>query len=92
MNNIEIQSTPNLKLIKPSIQFFSSTNWNSDVVLSKENKSSIERKKFAREVKIAIYFEFFSTFFWLPVVIKMNIAPINGINIINERIGKFILI
>ena len=50
----------------------------------------MERKKFAREVKIATYFEFFTTVFCEPFVIKINSAPISGINMIAERIGKFI--
>tara|TARA_Y100001960_G_C14454979_1_gene719158 strand:- start:615 stop:812 length:198 start_codon:yes stop_codon:yes gene_type:complete len=60
------------------------------VVVSNEYQSKSERKKLATEVKIATYLEFFSTFFILPCVIKINNAPIVGINIIAERIGKFI--
>ncbi len=90
INNIEIPSIPNLKLKKPLIQFFSSTNWNSDIELSKENQRKIERTKFANDVKIATYLEFFSTLAWFPLVIKINRAPIRGMKIIAERIGKFI--
>ena len=50
----------------------------------------MERKKFVREEKIATYFEFFSTFFCGPLVMKIKKAPVKGINIIAERIGKFI--
>ena len=50
----------------------------------------MERKKFAKEEKIATYFEFLSTIFCSPLVIKINRAPISGINIIAESIGKFI--
>jgi len=50
----------------------------------------MERKKFVKEEKIATYFEFFTTAFGSPLVTKINKAPISGINIIAERIGKFI--
>ena len=50
----------------------------------------MERKKFAREEKIATYFELFTTIFSSPLVIEINKAPISGINMIAERIGKFI--
>ena len=46
--------------------------------------------KFAKEEKIATYFELFITVFCSPLVTKINKAPISGINIIAERIGKFI--
>ena len=90
MNNIEIPSIPTWKLINPLIQSLFSTNWNSDVETSKEYHRKIERKKFAREEKIATYFEFFTTDFCSPLVIEINKAQISGINIIAERIGKFI--
>ena len=50
----------------------------------------MERKKFTKVENIATYFEFFSVFFKFPLVSKTNIAPIRGIKIIAERIGKFI--
>jgi hypothetical protein len=59
-------------------------------VASKEYQRKSESKKFAKDEKIATYFEFFSTFFCEPFVTKMNRAPISGIKIIAERIGKFI--
>jgi hypothetical protein len=90
INKIEIPSMPNLKLIKPSIQYFSSTNWKFDVERSKEYQRKRPSKKFVSEEKIATYFEFFSTFFCGPLIIKIKMAPIKGINIIAERIGKFI--
>ena len=90
INKIEIPSIPSWKLIKPSIQFFSSTNWKSEVEVSKEYQRKMERKKFVREEKIATYFEFFSTLFCEPLLINTKRAPIRGINIIAERIGKFI--
>tara|TARA_B100001123_G_scaffold404877_1_gene494721 strand:- start:608 stop:787 length:180 start_codon:yes stop_codon:yes gene_type:complete len=59
-------------------------------VVSKEYQRKSERKKFASEENIATYLEFFSTFFWAPLVIRIKKAPIIGIKIIAERIGKFI--
>ena len=56
----------------------------------KENQRKSVSIKFANEEKIAAYFEFFSTIFWGPLVKKIKKAPIKGINIIAERIGKFI--
>jgi len=61
-----------------------------DIELSKEYQRKIDSKKFAKEENIATYFEFFSTVFGVPLVINIKKAPINGINIIAERIGKFI--
>ena len=90
INKIEIPSIPSWKLIKPSIQFFFSTNLKSDVEVSKKYHRKSERRKFAEDEKIATYFEFFSTFFCSHLVIKINKAPISGINMIAERIGKFI--
>tara|TARA_B100001250_G_C19161534_1_gene512517 strand:- start:46 stop:363 length:318 start_codon:yes stop_codon:yes gene_type:complete len=90
INKIEIPSTPSLKLIKPLIQFFSSINWKSAEELSNKYQRIIDRKKLAIEVKIATYLEFFSIFFCVPLVIKIKRAPINGMNIIDDRIGKFI--
>ena len=49
-----------------------------------------ERKKFTREEKIATYFEFFITIFLSPFITKINKAPMSGINMIAESIGKFI--
>jgi hypothetical protein len=50
----------------------------------------MERKKFAREEKIATYFELLIIFLCSPLVTKINKAPISGINMIAESIGKFI--
>ena len=44
------------------------------------------------EENIATYLEFLLTSFSLPLVIKTNKAPIKGIKIIAESIGKFISI
>ena len=62
----------------------------SGIELSKEYQRKSERKKLAKEEKIATYLEFFSTFFCDPFVIKIKKEPISGIKIIAERIGKFI--
>ena len=78
INRIEIPSIPNWKVIKPSIQFLFSINWKSETVLSNKTHKKIERKKFAIDIKIATCLEFFSTFFSLPLVIKINKAPIIG--------------
>ena len=65
-------------------------NFLFDVDVSKLYQRKSERKKFDIEENIATYFEFFSTFFCSPRVIKINKAPTKGINIIAERIGKVI--
>jgi len=59
-------------------------------VVSKEYQRKSERKKFTKDEKIATYFEFFSTFLEFPLVTKINKAPMRGMKIIAERIGKFI--
>ena len=89
-NKIEIPSIPNLKLKKSFTHIFSSTNWNSDIDLSNEYQRNKVNRKFADDEKIATYLEFFSILVWEPLVININSAPIKGINIIAERIGKFI--
>ena len=53
INKMEIPSIPNLKVIKLLIQFFSSTNWKSEVVGSNKNQRKIERKRFAIDENIA---------------------------------------
>ena len=90
INKIEIPSIPNWKVIKPFIQFFFSTNWKSDVEVEKIAQRYSERKKFVSEENIGTCFEFFSTFFCEPLVIRIKKAPIKGIKIIADRIGKFI--
>ena len=47
INSIEIPSTPNLNFIKLLIQDFSSTNWNSAVLMSKEYHKNSDNKKVA---------------------------------------------
>ena len=56
----------------------------------KEDDRSYFLKKLTREEKIATYFEFFSEFFCFPCTAKIKKAPISGIKIIAESIGKFI--
>ena len=90
INKIDIPSTPNWKLTSPSIQFFFSINWNYEIEGSKKYQRKSERKKLTEDVKIATYFEFFSTTFCWPFITKINNDPISGINIIEESIGKFI--
>ena len=65
-------------------------NWKSDVEVSKENQRKSESKKLVKEEKMATYLEFFSTFLWGPLIKKIKRAPISGINIIADNIGKFI--
>ena len=57
---------------------------------SKENQRNKERKKLTNEENIATYFEFFSAFFDVPLINKINKDPMNGIRIIEDNIGKFI--
>ena len=47
INNIDIPSIPNLNFIKLFIQDFSSTNWNSEVLTSKEYQRNNDNKKVA---------------------------------------------
>tara|TARA_B100000029_G_scaffold78923_1_gene70373 strand:+ start:299 stop:466 length:168 start_codon:yes stop_codon:yes gene_type:complete len=49
-----------------------------------------ETKKFAKEVKTATFFEFFSIFFGVPLVKKIKKAPISGRKVRMDKIGKFI--
>ena len=87
INKIEIPSTPNLNLMYPLIQFFSSTNWNPEKLLSKENHKKRHNTKFARLVKIEIYLELLS---FDVLNIKIKKAPNRGKKIIDDKIGKFI--
>jgi hypothetical protein len=59
-------------------------------VASNENQRKRDKKKLAIEEKTATYFEFVSIFFSDPFVAKIKKAPIRGINIIADKIGKFI--
>jgi len=59
------------------------------LLMHPEDKESFKKQN-SREEKIATYFEFFSTVFCSPLITKINKAPISGINMIAERIGKFI--
>ena len=89
-NNIEIPSMPSLKLKYPIIHCLFSTNWKSDVELSKENHKKIERKKFAKDVKIATYFALLIDLSEEFFINSTNIDPMRGIKIIADNIGKFI--
>ena len=91
INSIEMPSIPSLKSIKSLSHFFSSRNWKLDVDVSNEYHKNKDSKKFVKEVNIATYFELFSTTLGLPLITKINSAPINGINIIVDKIGKFII-
>ena len=90
INKIDIPSTPIWKFIKFLIHTLFSINWNSDIVGSNKYQSKIAKKKLIKEEKIAMYLEFFSIFSFEPFVKKIKKAPMNGIKIIAERIGKFI--
>ena len=47
INSIDMPSTPNLNFMKLLIQDFSSTNWNSEVLMSKEYHRNNDSKKVA---------------------------------------------
>ena len=89
INRIDIPSTPNLNFIKLFIQDFSSTNWNSDVFISKEYHKNNERKNVAillnKEIEIELKFVV------LSLDIKMKKELIKGKKIKVDNIGKFIL-
>ena len=89
INKIEIPSIPSLNLINPLIQFFSSTNWNPEKVLSKENHKKRHNIKFATLVKIEIYFELLS---FSVLKIKIKKAPNKGKKITDDKIGKSIIL
>ena len=89
INKIEIPSIPSLNLINPLIQFFSSTNWNPEKVLSKENHKKRHNIKFAKLVKIEIYFELLS---FSVLKIKIKKAPNKGKKITDDKIGKSIIL
>ena len=92
IKSIEIPSTPNLNLNKPLIQFLSSRNWKSEVELSKEYHKKIDKKKFTSDTKIAKYFEFCSAISFDPLVKRMKILPISGRKVMDDKIGKFIIL
>ena len=89
INSIEIPSTPNLNFIKLLIQDFSSTNWNSEVFISKEYHKNNERKKVATLLNKEIEIEL--TFVVLSLDNKMKKELIKGKKIKVDNIGKFIL-
>ena len=89
INKIEIPSIPSLNFINPLIQFFSSTNWNPEKLLSKENHKKRHNIKFAKLVKIEIYFELLS---FSVLKIKIKKAPNKGKKITDDKIGKSIIL
>ena len=89
INSIEIPSTPNLNFIKLLIQDFSSTNWNSELFISKEYHKNNERKKVATLLNSEIEIEL--TFVVLSLDNKMKKELTKGKKIKVDNIGKFIL-
>mgnify|MGYP005716791529 CR=1 FL=1 len=89
INNIDMPSTPSLNFIKLFIQDFSSTNWNSEVLISKEYHKNNERKKVATLLNKEIEIEL--TFVVLSLDKKMKKELTKGKKIKVDNIGKFIL-
>ena len=89
IKRIDIPSTPNLNLIKLLIQDFSSTNWNSELFISKEYHKNNERKKVATLLNSEIEIEL--TFVVLSLDNKMKKELTKGKKIKVDNIGKFIL-
>tara|TARA_B100001741_G_scaffold89429_1_gene73160 strand:+ start:1577 stop:1876 length:300 start_codon:yes stop_codon:yes gene_type:complete len=92
INKIEIPSIPNLNFMKPLIQKNSSKNWKSEVDLSNEYQRNNVRKKFTKVVNIETYIAPLLVSFFSSFVRSIKNAPINGRNVIEESIGKFIYI
>ena len=89
INNIEIPSIPNLNFIESFIHDFSSTNWNSDEVKSKEYQTNSARMKFAKLVNKERYIA--PLLFLRLLVIKIKKELKSGKNIKVDKMGKFIL-
>ena len=89
IKSIDIPSTPNLNFIWLFIQDFSSTNWNSEVFISKECHKNNERKKVATLLNKEIEIEL--TFVDLSLDNKIKRELIKGKKIKVDNIGKFIL-
>ena len=89
IKSIDIPSTPNLNFIKLLIQDFSSTNWNSEVFISKEYHKNNERKKVATLLNKEIDIELIFVVLSLDNKIKKEL--IKGKKIKVDNIGKFIL-
>ena len=89
INNIEIPSIPNLNFIKSLIHVFSSTNWNSGELWSKEYQTKRESTNVAILVNKETYIALL--LFWL-LDKKIKIEPRNGKNIKVDSIGILILV
>ena len=90
IKRIEIPSTPNLNLIELFIQFFSSKNWKSDDVGSKEYQINNDNKKAAKLLKREIYTALLLFLLSFDKKIKKELTKGKNINV--DKIGKFILI
>ena len=90
INNIDIPSTPNLKLKYPLTHCLFSINWKSAVEVSKESHKNIERRKFTKDVKIATYFALLIDLSDESFIKKINIDPIRGRKVTADNIGKFV--
>ena len=90
IKSIEIPSTPNLNLIELFIQFFSSKNWKSDDVGSKEYQINNDNKKAAKLLKREIYTALLLFLLSFDKKIKKELTKGKNINV--DKIGKFILI
>ena len=89
MKSIEIPSTPNLNFMKSLIQDFSSTNWNSEELRSKEYQMNKDNKNVAILVNKETYIALLIFFWFLDKKIKIEL--ISGKKIKVDKIGKFIL-
>ena len=89
INSIEMPSTPNLNFINSLIQDFSSTNWKSEVLWSREYQINKDKKNVAILVNKEIYIALL-LFFW-TLDKKIKIELISGKKINEDKIGKFIL-
>ena len=89
INKIEIPSIPSLNFINPLIQSDSSMNWNPTKFLSNEYQRNRHKKKFAtlvnKEIDITLWL-------FLDFDKKINKDPNRGKKIIEDSIGKFILV
>ena len=89
INNIEIPSIPNLNLMKLFIQDWSSTNWKSGILVSKEYHKNNDRKNVAILPNKDI--EIIPKLLVLLFDKKIKRELVKGKNIKVDSIGKFIL-
>ena len=89
INSIDIPSTPNLNFIKLLIQDFSSTNWKSAELMSKEYQRNKDNKKVATLLNNDMYIG--PKLFDLPFDMKIKSELTKGKKIKVDNIGKFIL-